>query len=241
MEYLQEPNISKYNIVIECFYKYYFVKTFDVFNYYNDDDNDLDDKIPGNVIIKKYYQYSDDIINNICNYCNNNKYEHYFKDIQKQYYFNSCKSSFTYYSPTQYNGVYQYYNDITYSREINLVDKIEKDYLTYFNIRSYYKPFIFPSLKKYMHTEEYKMINHYHKDFYDFNMFDVKQKINRINIDIYDNKCILSLDIGNVTLDNNMFEKINNDILFFTNKDNLNIILDKNYLKNILNNKIIKL
>lgn len=229
MEFLKEVNLSKYKINIDCYFKYCFVKTNNIY-----DNNLIDD----NIIIKSYYKYDEHVINNIKKYCNQSHYDFIIKNEKKQYYQNLNKTTTEYLNLT-YNNIYQCYNDINYLKEINIIDKNDNNYIGYFNISSYIKPVNFPSLINYNYEVNYNNILCYKKEYKHFDIINTTQKTTSINLEINKNKCILSLLIGNNNLNNETINLINNEILNLTAEDKLNIKLDDNYLKLILNNKIL--
>lgn len=259
MEYLQENNLSKYKLSIDCNYFYYFVKTEDVFSYNYKCDNDrfdcklsnnnifskikdLNDYNKNNIFIKKYYIYSDDAINNIINYCNKNNYMYYLKNLRKIYFNNICKVYTEYYNQSFFKSMFQYYKDISYIKEINVIDKKFKDYISYFHINSYYKSVIFPTLTNYDFNIEFEFIKHFQKDFNTIDLLTTNYncKNTSINIDIFDNKCLLYLEIGNIHLNkkNPIYNDINNELHLLTSDDKLNINLKQDILSDILKNNI---
>lgn len=243
MEYLKETNLSKYKLNIDCHFNYCFVKINNVYEYkniINDNKNDnYFEKNEDNILIKSFYEYDNQNIENIKNYCKKSKYDFIMKDINKQYYQNLNKTITNYYH-IQFNSMFQNFTDISYLKEVNVVDKINDDYIGYFNIYSYIKSINFPLLNKYNYEVNYSNILSYKKEFIHYDMIDSNNnKITNITVDINKNKCILSLSINKNNLTNKDLNLINKEILNLTDNDKLNINLDDNFLKQILNNKIL--
>lgn len=173
MEYLSENNVSKYNHNVSFDISYQLVKT-------NKKYNNVDE-LNKQMTILDIYQYSNNDIINIIDYCKKNDFIESINNNQYLYFGDYCKCIGD--------------TDITYFKEFNLVNSVNDDYVDYINMKSNVKMFNVPSLNHYdINVQRNSLV-------YTFitsvaNFIENKEEDIIIAIELFDNKCFLNVVIG---------------------------------------------
>lgn len=152
----------------------------------------------------------------IIEYCLNNGYNESYDNIQYLYFNDYVKCI--------------YDNKLSYHKEINIDEHLEHDYMDYIKLKSDVSKFKFPSLINY-DVVITRTVHSFNKTFkVHHELFDKNTNDASINIELFNNKILISVFIGNNNYKCIINNDINNELIQLCKL--INIDIKKDYIVN---------
>lgn len=207
MEYLQENNISRYQVKVNYNLTYCITKIKDI--YIKKDGTNRINRI------LRIKSLTEEETNNIIKYCRDNNYIENYDNMQYLYFNDMIKSISD--------------SEEHYYKEVNILHKIKKEFIDYVNLVSDITVFKFPSLTEYDDILNRKVHSFMKVIKVENEAFVMKDENIIIKVSLFNNKVLVSLLLGTNDKKYSISDNIIDEIK--TLMQNVNVEIDKEYLR----------